>query len=284
VKNDRQLFGLVIMPFSKEFDDRYQLGIKEVANSLDISVERLDEQIFTEGMMERLYSQILAADFIIADLSERNPNVYYELGYSHAKNKTCILLTSDANDIPFDLRNYRHIVYEDSLVKLQKEIGCELNFIKGLIEGRATKINMECSINLVNLVETDYSVRANIELGIDVYNQLNDQSIEVNGIYLYFSDDSWALVQSDIECSKIHSDIEGFAIRFFIKPPLKVLGAGAWMPCKIIGSRVFKNKWDVSTDNSDKFVTESCLLRLTTDSQPIDINFEVVIDESEVKI
>lgn len=69
------------MPFHNGFDDIYQLGIKEVAKTCDVIAERLDEQLFGEGMLDRIYRQIEIADFIIADLSDRNANVFYELGY-----------------------------------------------------------------------------------------------------------------------------------------------------------------------------------------------------------
>ena len=103
------IFTFVLMPFSSEFDDIYKLGIKETSKSCGVRAERLDEQLFGEGMLDRIYRQIDVADFVIADLSERNPNVFYELGYAHAKDKICILLTKDTADIPFDLKHKRHI-------------------------------------------------------------------------------------------------------------------------------------------------------------------------------
>ena len=99
------IFAFVLMPFDKNFDDVYKLGIKEVATSLNIVAERVDEQIFQEGILERIYRQIDAADLIIADMSGQNPNVFYEVGYAHAKDKICILMTKETNDIPFDLKH-----------------------------------------------------------------------------------------------------------------------------------------------------------------------------------
>ena len=69
-------FVFVLMPFDREFDDVYKLGIKEACDRAGAYAERLDEQIFTDGMMERLYKRIATADVLVADMSGRNPNVF----------------------------------------------------------------------------------------------------------------------------------------------------------------------------------------------------------------
>ena len=51
MSNDNKIFAFVLMPFDKAFDDVYKLGIKETANNLDIIAERVDEQIFSEGIL-----------------------------------------------------------------------------------------------------------------------------------------------------------------------------------------------------------------------------------------
>jgi hypothetical protein len=95
-------FAFVLMPFDSTFDDVYRIGIKEAAASLDILAERVDEQIYQEGILERIHRQIEVADIVIADMSGKNPNVFYEVGYAHAKANLTILLTSNVEDIPFD--------------------------------------------------------------------------------------------------------------------------------------------------------------------------------------
>ncbi len=59
------------------------------------------------------------AKYIIADLTGRNPNVFYELGIAHALNKKSNPLTQDLTDVPFDLKHIRCIVYEDSIQELE---------------------------------------------------------------------------------------------------------------------------------------------------------------------
>lgn len=110
------------MPFSKEFDDVYQLGIKPACEEAGAFCERLDEQVFDEGMLDQIYIQIAKADMIVADMSTQNPNVFYEVGYAHALDKRVILITNSAGDIPFDLKHRFHLVYEKSITTLRARL------------------------------------------------------------------------------------------------------------------------------------------------------------------
>ena len=116
-------FAFVLMPFSKGFDDAFDLAIRPACEAAGAYAERVDKQIFTGSILERVYNQIAKADLVVADMSERNPNVFYEVGYAHALGKTTLLLTRNAEDIPFDLKHYSHIVYAaDGLTDLRREL------------------------------------------------------------------------------------------------------------------------------------------------------------------
>jgi len=149
------------MPFEASFDDVYKLGIKPAAESAGSYCERLDEQIFLESMLARIYNQIAKADLVVADMTGRNPNVFYEVGYAHALGKTVILLTKNADDIPFDLKHYPHIVYQGSIVdlkeNLQRRISHHLaNPVKALEVG----ILLPRFVISGNAVETGASINA----------------------------------------------------------------------------------------------------------------------------
>jgi hypothetical protein len=116
-------FVFVLMPFDASFDDVYKLGIKPAAEGAGAYCERIDEQIFAESILQRIYNQITKADLIVADMTGRNPNVFYEVGYAHAIGKTAILLTRNADDIPFDLKHYPHIIYGGSITGLKDDLG-----------------------------------------------------------------------------------------------------------------------------------------------------------------
>jgi len=110
------------MPFASEFDDIYKLGIKAACQEAGTYCERVDEQIFQENILERVYNQIGKADIVVADMTGRNPNVFYETGYAHALGKHVILLTQHADDIPFDLKHYPHVIYEGKITRLKDEL------------------------------------------------------------------------------------------------------------------------------------------------------------------
>lgn len=115
-------FVLVLMPFSDGFKDIYEVGIKAACRDAGAYCERVDEQLFEGSILERIYHQIRTADIIVADMTGRNPNVFYEVGYAHALNKRVILLTRSTEDIPFDLKHYPHIVYGDSIHVLKRDL------------------------------------------------------------------------------------------------------------------------------------------------------------------
>ncbi len=125
-------FVFVLMPFAREFNDIYALGIKAACEESKAYSERVDEQIFTNSILDRIFNQIAKADIIVADMTERNPNVFYETGYAHALGKQVILLTQKVDDIPFDMKHYPHITYKKTNIsKLKEDL---IKRIKWLVE------------------------------------------------------------------------------------------------------------------------------------------------------
>jgi len=120
--NKKKPFVSVLMPFDSNFDDTYEFGIKAACESAGAVCERVDEQIFDENILTRIYQQINIADVIVAEMTGRNPNVFYETGYAHALSKRVILLTKESDDIPFDMQHYSHIVYGGKIKELKPQL------------------------------------------------------------------------------------------------------------------------------------------------------------------
>ncbi|MCP5064535.1 MAG: hypothetical protein GY936_19025, partial [Ignavibacteriae bacterium] len=115
----------VAMPFATEFDDHFHYGIQGAVNASGYLCERADLQSFTGDVMEWVKSRIATADFIIADLTTANPNVYLEVGYAWGLNKKTVLLIKDTKDLKFDTRGQRCLPYttiKDLETKLKSEL------------------------------------------------------------------------------------------------------------------------------------------------------------------
>src|SRR5438094_3592198 len=62
--------------------------------------------------MDQIWAGINAAKVLVAELSSRNPSVFYELGLAHALKKPVVLVSSNDEDVPFDLKHIRVIFYD----------------------------------------------------------------------------------------------------------------------------------------------------------------------------
>lgn len=232
----------VLMPFSKEFDDIYKLGIKETAKILGVKAYRLDEELFDQGMLEKIYSEINSCDFIIADLSVKNPNVFYELGYAHALNKLCILITKNVDFIPFDLKHRRHIVYGDSIAHLKEELGTNIKWaIDEVTNNKNNPFEIEFKTN-GSLNTTDQYAEADVEFTIDIENKSNKISPEIHSIYVHLSND-WAVKQDGRKVPFKKSDMKPFSFRYQIHPTMSKIPKKGWSQIKLNASRVLAYAW-----------------------------------------
>lgn len=125
--------GFVLMPFREDLTAIYNDVVKDVVETLpSVSCVRVDEIFTPTSIVQDIWEQIMSADFLIAELTGRNPNVFYELGIAHALRKDVILQCQDINDVPFDLRYRRIIVYSDNasgLKNLRTQLLKHLKFI-----------------------------------------------------------------------------------------------------------------------------------------------------------
>jgi Restriction endonuclease len=123
---ERQKRVFVVMPFSREFDDVYVLGIREVAERLGLVVERADDIEHNGNILEIIQQSIERCGLVVADTTHLNPNVLYEVGYSHGVKTPTILITRAGETLSFDLQSTNHIFYEtiiDLRERLERRIG-----------------------------------------------------------------------------------------------------------------------------------------------------------------
>jgi nucleoside 2-deoxyribosyltransferase len=124
----------MIMPFDAAMDSIYRDVIRPAASDLGIQINRAADFFTTGEIIEDIWRRLNEASFVIADLTNRNPNVFYELGLAHAIGKPVILLTQNLDDVPFDVRHTRVILYGtrfDEIGTMKKQLE---NSIRALLD------------------------------------------------------------------------------------------------------------------------------------------------------
>ena len=104
--------SFVIMPFGGYFDHYYSAVIKPTLEGVGLVSRRADEIYSTTAVMNDIYRAISDADLCIADLTDKNPNVSYELGVAHSLAKPVVMITQRIDDVPFDYRHLRIVRYD----------------------------------------------------------------------------------------------------------------------------------------------------------------------------
>ena len=159
--SDKTKEALVLMPFDGSYDDIYQFGIKYVLEKRGYHCIRIDEKSFHGQVIDEIQRSIVESDVIVAEMTDKNPNVYYEVGYAHGLGKHPILITKQANTLPFDLRGYKHIVYKGEIKTLRSELKSYLKWLDqappttNKIIRDPTKLKIESQFVLIHLYEAD---------------------------------------------------------------------------------------------------------------------------------
>lgn len=103
----------VMMPFADPLGGYYEKIYKPAIEKAGLTPVRADNDIFGAGkIMDQVWSGINSAKVLVAELTGRNPNVFYELGLAHALQKPVVLVSSNEDDVPFDLHHIRVIYYD----------------------------------------------------------------------------------------------------------------------------------------------------------------------------
>jgi hypothetical protein len=77
--------------------------------SLGVRILRGDEVFLAKPFMEKVWDGICAARLVLADCTEKNPNVFYEIGMAHTVGKKVVLVTRSDKDIPSDIKHFDYV-------------------------------------------------------------------------------------------------------------------------------------------------------------------------------
>jgi len=103
--------AFLAIPYASEFDAVKKV-ILDAADSTGFKCEVTGDLRSSAGtVMDQVWQGIRSADVVVAEITGKNPNVYYEIGLAHALGKEVILITQE-QAVPFDVRATRRIKYD----------------------------------------------------------------------------------------------------------------------------------------------------------------------------
>lgn len=108
--------AFIVMQFGSPYNELYQEVVKPICTEFHIDAARADETYGPGLIVADVARQIDEAVFVIAEITPANPNVYYEVGYAHARGKPTILIADrEIQKLPFDVSPFRTLFYENSI-------------------------------------------------------------------------------------------------------------------------------------------------------------------------
>lgn len=136
-----------LMPFNEEFDLIYGT-IKKSLTDAEYICNRADDITGSTPILTKILTEIMRSQYIIVDLTNSNPNVYYELGIAHTlKEARNVLLLKQKNyEVPFDIRHLTYTEYDVDNLKLLT------SYIRSFLNENKSKNAFYDAINLHGII------------------------------------------------------------------------------------------------------------------------------------
>lgn len=171
----------------KRSDKMLKYVITPVAEELGYEPIRAD-QISEPGLItSQVIQHVADDDLVIADLSETNPNVFYELALRHALKKPLVQLIAKGERIPFDVAGMRTIEIDindlDSVETAKQSLGEQIKAVEKDPEAIDTPISF--AFDLQQLRQSENPEERSLA---DVVAAISELRSEVNGLERHVSD------------------------------------------------------------------------------------------------
>ena len=117
IKDARYVF--VAMPFKREFENVFDFGMRLPIERCGLLPVRLDREAYTGSISLEIKKRIRDSSLVIADVTDSNPNVLYELGYADGLQIPTIVVSQrkEGVELPFDIRDINTLFYESELLR-----------------------------------------------------------------------------------------------------------------------------------------------------------------------
>ena len=125
--SSREVFVVMSFETSPQFTDLLE-SIQNTCEEFGYSAYRVDETNEGERILPEIIRGIRQSAFVIADVSENKPNVYWELGLAAGMDKDIILTARKGTDLPFDINDVP-VLYWDSFSEFKKALAKRVDII-----------------------------------------------------------------------------------------------------------------------------------------------------------
>jgi hypothetical protein len=125
----------VFQPFDKgDFDKRFDDVLAPSIEAADLEPYRVDRDAGSVIPVDTLHKEIRSAAVCVADITSRNPNVMYELGYALAAGKDVVIISGpNPEKFPFDIQHRGILPYSvgsiSDFTELGKNLTAKLNAV-----------------------------------------------------------------------------------------------------------------------------------------------------------
>lgn len=126
--------AFVAMQFSEPYNEVYRDAIEPLVKEIGFEPLRIDDVYGPGIIINDIINNLSESTIVLAEISEKNANVYYELGLAHAFGKPTLLMATKGTSLPFDVGSHRTIFYENTIAgrtKLQNSLRHSLMSLLG---------------------------------------------------------------------------------------------------------------------------------------------------------
>ena len=124
----------VIMSFKQEWEDVYN-SYQEVCKLHGFKADRTDKTLSQERINPRIESGIANSAFVIADITESSPNVYFEFGFAQGCKKKVIVTAKKGTMLPFDISDVP-ILFWQNQGELKERLSKAIEALKSSLQPR----------------------------------------------------------------------------------------------------------------------------------------------------
>ena len=106
-------------PTRERADNVYRYLIAPVCEELGYKPVRVDHVNAVDNINETVINYLKTAPMVIADMTEHNPNAFYELGFRQARELPLVPIKKEVERLPFDVIKNRTVYYDTDVAKIE---------------------------------------------------------------------------------------------------------------------------------------------------------------------